>query len=65
MSEQPRTRQQLYDLVRQKGLFRSFLGYSEAAATILGLIFTEAELEQIELDNQTYYVAKGDRQRNR
>ena len=45
---------------RVKGLFRS-LGYSEAAATIFGLICTEAELEEIELDNQTYYVALGDR----
>ena len=45
---------------RVKGLFRSF-GYSEAAATILGLICTEAELEEIELDGKTYYVALGDR----
>ena len=45
---------------RVKGLFRSF-GYSEAAATILGLICTEAELEQLELDGKTYYVALGER----
>lgn len=41
---------------RVKGLFRSF-GYSEAAATIFGLLCTQAELEQVELDGKTYYVA--------
>ena len=45
---------------RVKGLFRSF-GYSEAAATISGLICTEAELAEVELDGKTYYVALGDR----
>ncbi len=45
---------------RVKGLFRSF-GYSEAAATIFGLICTEAELEEVELDGMTYYVALDDR----
>ena len=45
---------------RVKGLFRSF-GYSEVAATIFGLICTEAELEAVELDGKTYYVALGDR----
>ncbi|MDJ0680158.1 MAG: reverse transcriptase domain-containing protein [Xenococcaceae cyanobacterium MO_167.B52] len=45
---------------RVKGLFRSF-GYSEAAATILGLLCTEAELEQVELDSKIYYVALGKR----
>ena len=45
---------------RVKGLFRSF-GYSEAAATIFGLLCTEAELEEVELDGKTYYVALGDR----
>lgn len=45
---------------RVKGLFRSF-GYSEAAATIFGLICTEAELEEVELDGKTYYVALGER----
>lgn len=45
---------------RVKGLFRSF-GYSEAAATILGLLCTEAELQQVELDGKTYYVALGER----
>lgn len=45
---------------RVKGLFRSF-GYSDAAATIFGLLCTEAELEEIELDGKTYYVALGER----
>lgn len=45
---------------RVKGLFRSF-GYSEAIATILALLGTEAETEELELDGQTYYVALGDR----
>jgi RNA-directed DNA polymerase len=45
---------------RVKGIFRS-LGYSEAAATILGLICTESEVEEVELDGKTYFVALGDR----
>lgn len=45
---------------RVKGLFRS-LGYSEAAATILALLSTEADLEEVELDGKTYFVALGDR----
>ncbi|MGB3693129.1 MAG: reverse transcriptase family protein [Spirulinaceae cyanobacterium] len=45
---------------RVKGLFRSF-GYSEAAATIFALLSTEAALETVQLDNQTYYVALGER----
>ncbi len=45
---------------RVKGLFRS-LGYSEAAATIFGLICTEAETEEVELDGKKYFVAKGAR----
>ena len=45
---------------RVKGLFRSF-GYSEAAATIFGLLCTEPETEQVELDQKTYYVATSDR----
>lgn len=45
---------------RVKGLFRSF-GYSDAAATIFGLLCTEAELEEVELDGKTYYVAIGER----
>jgi retron-type reverse transcriptase len=45
---------------RVKGLFTS-LGYSEAVATVFGLLCTEAELETVELDQKIYYVALGDR----
>jgi RNA-directed DNA polymerase len=45
---------------RVKGLFQSF-GYSEAAATIFALICTAADIEQVELDGKTYYVALDDR----
>ncbi|PMB51098.1 RNA-dependent DNA polymerase [Fischerella thermalis CCMEE 5201] len=45
---------------RVKGLFQSF-GYSEAAATIFGLLCTAAEVEELELDGKTYYLALGDR----
>ncbi|HBE21158.1 MAG TPA: RNA-dependent DNA polymerase [Cyanobacteria bacterium UBA11149] len=41
---------------RVKGLFHSF-GYSEAAATIFGLLCTEPEIAAVELDGKTYYVA--------
>jgi RNA-directed DNA polymerase len=41
---------------RVKGLFRSF-GFSEQIATILGLICTEPECDEIELDGQTYYAS--------
>ncbi|PSL43722.1 RNA-directed DNA polymerase [Chitinophaga niastensis] len=41
---------------RVKGLFCK-LGYSEQVATILGLICTEPEVEEITLDNRKYYVA--------
>lgn len=45
---------------RVKGLFRS-LGYSEAVATIFGLICTEPDVETVELDGKTYYVALTER----
>ncbi len=45
---------------RVKGLFRS-LGYSEAAATIFGLICTESDTQAVELDGKTYFVALSDR----
>ncbi|MBE9029949.1 RNA-directed DNA polymerase [filamentous cyanobacterium LEGE 11480] len=45
---------------RVKGMFRA-LGYSEAAATIFALICTEPEVEMVELDGRTYYVAQSDR----
>lgn len=45
---------------RVRGLFQS-LGYSEASATIFGLLCTEPDVEEIELDGKTYYVALTDR----
>ncbi len=45
---------------RVKGLFESF-GYSETAATIFGLLSTAAEVEALELDGRTYYVALDER----
>jgi len=45
---------------RVKGMFRS-LGYSEKMATLLGLICTEAESEETELDGHTFYVQTGER----
>ncbi|MBV9958422.1 MAG: RNA-directed DNA polymerase, partial [Acidobacteria bacterium] len=45
---------------RVKGLFRSF-GYSEAAATILGLLCTEPTTEEVLLDGRKYFVATGER----
>ncbi|HVI43821.1 MAG TPA: reverse transcriptase family protein [Chitinophaga sp.] len=42
---------------RVKGLFCR-LGYSEQVATILALICTEPEVDEITLDNKKYYVAK-------
>ena len=41
---------------RVKGLFHSF-GYSETAASIFALLCTAAEVEKLELDGKTYYVA--------
>ncbi len=41
---------------RVKGLFRS-LGYSEAIATVLGLICTEADTDEVILDGISYHVA--------
>jgi RNA-directed DNA polymerase len=45
---------------RVKGLFRK-LGYCEEVATLLGLLCTEPDTTQTELDGVTYYVAKGTR----
>ncbi|MEM7374318.1 MAG: reverse transcriptase family protein [Bacteroidota bacterium] len=45
---------------RIRGLFRA-LGFSEAVATILGLLCTEAEVEEVILDDQLYYVATSER----
>jgi RNA-directed DNA polymerase len=43
---------------RVKGVFAS-LGYSEAVATILGLLCTEPETTQVQLDGCSYYIAQG------
>ena len=45
---------------RVKGTFAS-LGYSEAVATILALLCTEADVDEVELDDRTFYVAKSER----
>ncbi|HWS85583.1 MAG TPA: reverse transcriptase family protein [Pyrinomonadaceae bacterium] len=45
---------------RVKGLFRA-LGYSEAAATIFGLLCTQPSTEEVELDGRRYFVATGER----
>ncbi len=45
---------------RVKGVFRSF-GYSEAIATVLALICTAPNTEEVELDGKTYFVAAGER----
>lgn len=45
---------------RVKGVFKS-LGYSEQIATILALISTEPETEEVELDGKKYYVSISER----
>jgi retron-type reverse transcriptase len=45
---------------RIRGMFRG-LGYGEAAATIFALITSEPEVDEVELDGQTFYVANGAR----
>lgn len=45
---------------RVKGMFRK-LGYSESAATILGLLCTEPDIDEVELDGESWFVAAGDR----
>lgn len=45
---------------RIKGVFRS-LGYSESVATALALVCSEPEVDQVELDGETYFVARGPR----
>ncbi|RYY00931.1 MAG: RNA-directed DNA polymerase [Gammaproteobacteria bacterium] len=45
---------------RVKGLFHK-LGYSEKIATIFSLLCTEPDVEEVELDGKTYFVAKGKR----
>lgn len=43
---------------RIRGMFRG-LGYGEAAATIFALIASEPEVDEVELDGQTFYIANG------
>ncbi len=45
---------------RIKGIFRSF-GYSGQLSTIFALMCSEPEMDQVELDGEIYYVAKGER----
>jgi RNA-directed DNA polymerase len=45
---------------RVKGKFRG-LGYSEAVATVLALVCTEPDVDEIELDGQRLYAARGPR----
>ncbi len=45
---------------RVKGVF-SRLGYSEATATMLALLCTEPDVEEVVLDGQRYFVAQGPR----
>lgn len=48
------------DYRRIRGAFRG-LGYGEAAATIFALLTSEPEIDEVELDGQTFYVASGAR----
>jgi hypothetical protein len=45
---------------RIKGMFRG-LGYNEAVATILALLASEPETQEVELDGKTYFVATSKR----
>ena len=45
---------------RVKGIFRS-LGYAEAVGSVLALLATAPETEEIEIDGKTYFVALGER----
>ena len=46
--------------IRVRGLLRK-LGYSRQAATILALVCTERDVDEVELDGTTWYVACSDR----
>lgn len=46
--------------VRVRGLFRK-LGYSEQVATILALLCTEPDVDEVVLDGTTYFIAKNTR----
>lgn len=45
---------------RIKGVFHT-LGYSEHLATILGLLCTQSNIQEVELDGQTWFVGNGER----
>ncbi len=45
---------------RVKGLFVA-MGYSEQIATIFSLMCTEPEMDEVELDGENYFVARGER----
>jgi retron-type reverse transcriptase len=45
---------------RVRGLFAA-LGYGELAATVFALLSTEPDVDEVELDGSTYYVAAGPR----
>ncbi len=45
---------------RVKGMFRK-LGYSEEVATVLGLLCSEPDIAEAELDGTRYFVARGPR----
>lgn len=46
--------------VRVKGVYRK-MGFSESVATVLAMICTESPRAEVELDQMTYYVARGER----
>ena len=45
---------------RVKGVFRR-LGYSDAVATLLGLLCTQPDVEEVTLDGKSYFVGRGAR----
>lgn len=45
---------------RVKGVFTK-LGYSQQIATILALLCTEPAIDEVQIDGEKYYVAKGER----
>jgi len=45
---------------RVKGLFKA-LGYAQKYATILALLCTEPETDEIKMDGERYFVATGER----
>ncbi len=45
---------------RVKGMFKA-LGYSEHIATVLALLCTEANTQEVELDSQSWFVSNGER----